>query len=166
MTQLKTEIISEVRKLMESFLVTYNQDNSPDNMMSLGLQLSKENLADAPAEIFSVLKEKFVKCCPSAGSLTRSEFSIAKRHLENPLGTGQFSIVYKAILNLGDGRFQQAAVKKIKWKGVHETIVESFLREVKAFSLIGVGHKNIVNFLGACCHTGMWRPYRLSSEIR
>lgn len=121
---------------------------------------ARDNEADINTETemsneFLEFKELFNECMLTDFEVNVEDIVISKQNLANPLGTGQFGIVYKGhVIHQDDGLQKDVAVKKIKWKGVHETVVDSFLREVKIFGLINKGHPNIVQFYGACCHPG------------
>lgn len=154
--QLKTEILFEMRKLMESVVATQTlQQQTWDLEKDEKTQVFNDSMADTTVSTLQKLQAKLTQCSPCQKIVTRDAITISKQSLENPLGNGQFATVYKGLLHLGKGRIQQVAIKKIKWKGVHENIVESFLREVKVFGMIDGQHPNIIDFWGACCHTGM-----------
>lgn len=146
-SQLKAEIMDEVKNLMQFFLVrsAYN-----DEIHFLSTAQAPPAVSDAGPPNFSLMTDQFNQICYPSNVVPREAFMITKKMLENPLGVGQFGIVYKAVFRPEpDGLVEQVALKKIKWVGS-----QSFFREIKAFQYIENGNEYIVKFVGACCHKG------------
>ncbi|XP_065204985.1 fibroblast growth factor receptor 1-like isoform X2 [Planococcus citri] len=74
---------------------------------------------------------------------------------ENPLGQGNFGIVYKAeAYGIGGSEtWTPVAVKMLKGDGCDDEAVKNFVLETEIMKAIGK-HKNIVNLLGVCKHEG------------
>lgn len=146
-----SESLADAHKLFVSIIKTNNKDTQCNESNSE--EVDRYIQIQMPEEFLSI-KSRLSVCNSASLEVSRDSITISNHSLANPLGTGQFGIVYRGQLRQDNGNLQEVAVKKVKWKGVHETVVQSFVREVENFGIIGQEHPNIVGFHGACCDPG------------